>query len=52
MLPEQGSPVYHSVQAALARCAHLRIPAFVMTSAGRVVDVHTDEGVVGRRAPR
>jgi HD-GYP domain-containing protein (c-di-GMP phosphodiesterase class II) len=43
MLPEQGSPVYHSVQAALARCAHLRIPAFVMTSAGRVVDVHTDE---------
>lgn len=39
MLPEQGSPVYHSVQAALARCSELRIPAFVMTGSGRIVDV-------------
>lgn len=42
--PSKAARCTTAFREVFARCADLRIPAFVMTNpAGRVVDVHTDE---------
>jgi HD-GYP domain-containing protein (c-di-GMP phosphodiesterase class II) len=45
MLPNPTSPVYQHVDAALARCESLRVPALVLTAQGRVVDARSADPV-------